>query len=186
MHHEVRVRRVSTDQLTDGELQALHRMLVAAFEDPAEPEAALTEDDWQHALGGIHVLAEVEGAIVAHASVVERELRVGPRPLRTGYVEAVATEPDARSRGLGTAVMEEIGVILREQYELGALGTGAHHFYERLGWRAWPGPTAVRTAAGEQRTSDADGFVMVLRTPATPPLDEAATLTCDWRPGDVW
>jgi len=27
---------------------------------------------------------------------------------------------------------------------------------------------------------------MVLRTPSTPALDEAAPISCDWRPGDVW
>ena len=186
MHYDVRLRRLSTDQLTDREAHSLRAMLVMAFHDPAEPEEAFSAEDWQHAIGGTHVLAEVEGAIVAHASVVERELRVAAEPLRTGYVEAVATAHDARGRGIGTAVMREIGAIVHEEYELGALGTGAHHFYERLGWRAWPGPTAVRTAGGEQRTSEDDGYIMVLRTPSTPPLDEAATLSCDWRPGDVW
>jgi aminoglycoside 2'-N-acetyltransferase I len=186
MHHDVRIRRIPTSELTDPELGQLHAMLIDAFDDPAEPEAALTEEDWQHALGGIHVLAEVDRRIVAHASVVERELHVGGRPLRTGYVEAVATVQDARGRGHGTAVMEEVGAIVRGGYELGALGTGASHFYERLGWRAWPGRLAVRTADGERRTPDEEGFVYVLRTPTTPPLDEAATLSCDWRPGDVW
>src|SRR5262249_11977229 len=143
-----------------------------AFDDPAEPEMALSEEDWVHALGGIHVLAEADGRIVAHGSVVERELQAGGRPLRTGYVEAVAAVRDARGRGYGTAVMEEIGAIIRGGYELGALGTGATHFYERLGWRAWPGPLAVRSAGGEQRTPDEEGSVFVLRTPTTPPLDE--------------
>jgi aminoglycoside 2'-N-acetyltransferase I len=186
MHHDPRVRRLSTDQLTEGEVHRLRTLLEAAFRDPAEPDEAFSDDDWQHALGGIHVLAESGGEIVAHASVVARDIRVGGRPVRTGYVEAVATAVEAQRRGFGTAVMAEIGAIIRESYELGALGTGAHHFYERLGWRAWPGPTAVRTPAGEQRTADADGNVLVLRTPATPPLDDGATLSCDWRPGDVW
>jgi aminoglycoside 2'-N-acetyltransferase I len=190
MHHEVRLRRLATADFTDRELEDLHALLIDAFidafDEPSEPEEAFSKDDWHHALGGVHVLAEVDGRIAAHASVVERELHVGGRPLRTGYVEAVATVREARGRGYGTAVMGEIGGIIREGYQLGALGTGADHFYERLGWRAWPGPTAVRTATGEQRTPDADRHVFFLRTPATPALDEEATLSCDWRPGDVW
>jgi len=186
MHHDVRIRRLGTAELTDPEVRHLRAMLVAAFHDPAEPEEAFSVEDWHHALGGVHVLAEIDGEIVAHASVVERELRVGGRPLRTGYVEAVATARDAWGRGFGTTVMMEIGTIIRDRHELGALGTGAQHFYERLGWRAWPGPTAVRTATGEERTPDADGYVLVLRTPTTPALDEGATISCDWRGGDVW
>ena len=39
---------------------------------------------------------------------------------------------------------------------------------------------------GDQPTPDVDGFIMVLATPTTPPLDLAAPISCDWRPGDVW
>jgi aminoglycoside 2'-N-acetyltransferase I len=186
MHHDLHVRRLLTDELSDDDVRQLRALLVAAFDDPDEPDEAFSEEDWQHGLGGTHVIADLDGRIVAHASVVERELRVGGRPIRTGYVEAVATARAEQGRGFGTAVMEEIDAIVRDGYELGALGTGAHHFYERLGWQVWPGPTAVRTLSGEQRTADDDGNILVLRTPTTPPLDEEATISCDWRPGDVW
>jgi aminoglycoside 2'-N-acetyltransferase I len=181
-----RIRRLATADLTPAEIAAILTMLVAAFDDPNEPEEAFSEDDWQHALGGVHVVAEVDGTIVAHASVVERELHAGGRALRTGYVEAVASVPARQGRGYGTAVMTEIGAIIREGFELGALGTGAHHFYERLGWHVWPGPTAVRTESGERRTPVEDGDILVLRTPTTPALDERSTLSCPWRSGDVW
>jgi hypothetical protein len=82
--------------------------------------------------------------------------------------------------------MAEIGAIIRQGFELGALGTGAHHFYERLGWHVWLGPTAVRIESGERRTPVEDGDILVLRTPTTPTLDERSTLSCPWRPGDVW
>jgi aminoglycoside 2'-N-acetyltransferase I len=71
-------------------------------------------------------------------------------------------------------------------YELGALGTGSQGFYERLGWFVWRGPSSVRRAGGEQPTPEEDGYIMALRTPATPPLDPEAPISCDWRPGDVW
>jgi aminoglycoside 2'-N-acetyltransferase I len=71
-------------------------------------------------------------------------------------------------------------------YELGALGTGEQAFYERLGWRTWHGPSAVRTDDGERPTPDDDGYLMVLATPASPPLDLDVSISCEWRPGDVW
>jgi aminoglycoside 2'-N-acetyltransferase I len=139
-----------------------------------------------HSLGGTHFVLELDGEIVAHASVVERELHVDGRPLRTGYVEAVATAPDRQGRGLGSVVMADVTSYVREQFELGALGTGRHSFYERLGWTAWKGPTSVRTADGTRRTPDEDGYVLVLPTRTSPPLDLAAPISCDWRAGDVW
>jgi aminoglycoside 2'-N-acetyltransferase I len=158
-------------------------LLWAAF--PAGEEG-FTEEDWEHGLGGMHFVLEVDGEIVTHASVVERELHVDGRPLRTGYVEAVATAPDRQGRGFGSSVMQDVTAFIRERFELGALGTGSHGFYERLGWLTWTGPTSVRTADGPRRTPDEDGYVMVLPTPASPPLDLTAPISCEWRPGDVW
>ena len=181
-----RPRRVATADLTTDDLAQIRRLLWAAFDDD-DPEEAFTEADWEHALGGVHVILDDDGAIVAHASVVTRELHVGGRPLRTGYVEAVATDPARQGRGLGTTVMREIGAIIRDRFELGALGTGEQGFYERLGWRIWRGASFVRASDGDRPTPDEDGFIMVLRTPLTPAdLDETDPISCEWRPGDVW
>jgi aminoglycoside 2'-N-acetyltransferase I len=75
---------------------------------------------------------------------------------------------------------------IRERYELGALATGSHAFYERLGWERWRGPSFVRTMTGQQRTPNEDGYILILRTPTTPPLDLTAPISCEWRPGDIW
>jgi aminoglycoside 2'-N-acetyltransferase I len=146
------------------------------------------DEDWAHAVGGRHVILGIDGAIVGHASVVERELHVAGRPIRTGYVEAVAIEPGRQGLGLGSTLMERVNTHVREHFELGALGTGRHSFYARLGWQTWRGPSSVRTATGELRTPDEDGYILVLETPSTPiqPLDLDAPISCDWRPGDVW
>jgi aminoglycoside 2'-N-acetyltransferase I len=178
-----RLRRVPTHELTAAELRAVRELLGAAF--PPGDEG-FTEDDWQHAIGGLHFLLELDGRLLAHASVVERKLHVGGQPLRAGYVEAVATHPDHQGRGLGTRVMREVGSYIKERFELGALGTGAHHFYERLGWRTWQGPTFVRSDDGTRRTPDEDGYILVLPTPSSPQLDLTVPLTCEWRRGDVW
>lgn len=176
-------RRIPTADLTAAEAAALRDLLWTAF---PPGEESFTEDDWDHALGGVHIVQEVGGRIVSHASVVERELHVAGRPLRTGYVEAVASDPAHQGRGYGTVVMRDVNAYIRDRFELGALGTGLHHFYERLGWVTWRGPSSVRTHDGLVRTADEDGSILVLRTPSSPDLDLIAPITCDWRPGDVW
>jgi aminoglycoside 2'-N-acetyltransferase I len=177
------VRRVASADLSASEVAIIRTLLWAAF--PPGDEG-MTEDDWKHALGGTHFILEFDGEIVAHASVVERELHVGGKPLRTGYVEAVATAPDRQGIGLGSRLMGEVTAWIRDRFELGALGTGRHSFYERLGWRTWAGPSSVRTPNGDRRTPDDDGYILVLATPSSPPLDPSAPISCDWRAGDVW
>jgi aminoglycoside 2'-N-acetyltransferase I len=180
----LRLRRVSTPELRPQEIAAIRALLVAAF-GPDEDER-FGDDDWDHALGGVHFVLELDGEIVAHASVVERDLHVDGRPLRTGYVEAVGTAPDRQGMGLGSLVMADVTSYIRDTYEVGALGTGRHHFYERLGWLTWRGPAFVRTADGIHRTPDEDGDILVLATLSSPPLDRGGSISCDWRRGDVW
>jgi aminoglycoside 2'-N-acetyltransferase I len=178
------IRRLATPELTPAEVAAIRAIMVEAF-GPDEDER-FGEDDWAHALGGGHVVLDLDGEIVSHAAVVEREIHVAGRPLRTGYVEAVATAPSRQGEGFGSLVIGEVNDIVRASYELGMLGTGRHRFYERLGWRTWRGPSSVRTSAGERRTPDEDGFLLVLVTPSSPPLDFDAPISCEWRAGDVW
>lgn len=177
------VRQMPSDDLRPHELDALRTLFDAAWLDDDE---RFTDEDWDHTFGGIHFVIEEDGLIVSHASVIERELRAGDHRLATGYVEAVATLPSHQRHGLGSAVMREAGACIDRTFQLGALGTGVHAFYERLGWIAWTGPTAVRTDTGLIPTPDEDGFVLVRLTPATPHLDLSATISCEWRPGDVW
>ena len=179
-----RLRRLSTPDLTASEVAAIRAIMDDAF-GPDEDER-FTDDDWHHAVGGLHFVLDVDGMIVTHASVVEREIHVADRPCRTGYVEAVATAPAAQDAGYGTLVMTEATAWIRERFELGCLGTGRHHFYERLGWLTWRGPTSVRTPDGLRRTAEDDGYLMVLPTHSSPALDLAAPISCEWRPGDVW
>jgi aminoglycoside 2'-N-acetyltransferase I len=177
------VRRVRSPELTPRELGALRAIFTAAWPNPDE---AFDEHDLEHAMGGLHFLVEIGGAIVTHACVVEREIHAGEHPLRTGYVEAVATHPAYEGRGYGSAAIADATRYVDETYELGALGTGRLGFYERLGWVTWRGPTGVRTGDGVVRTPEDDGYVMVRITPATPTLDLDTPITCDPRAGDVW
>jgi aminoglycoside 2'-N-acetyltransferase I len=175
------VRRVHSAELTPGEIEVLRGLFAAAW-----PRGQFDEVAWQHAQGGIHVLVEDDGEIRAHAAVVERDIEAAGHLLDTGYVEAVATWPEHERKGYGSAAMREIGRIVDERYELGALATGEHAFYERLGWRRWRGPTFVRQLDDVTRTPDEDGSILIWTTERTPPLDLAAEIICDWRVGPVW
>lgn len=179
-----RVRTASTDQLTPEGFDQINALCEAAF------RFAFAQV-WERVGQGIHVIAEVDGRVVSHAMLVDRRIYVGAEldtALDAAYVENVATLPEAQGRGHATAVMEEAGRIIGEEYEIGALGTRDPEFYLRLGWLPWAGPTFVRTPDGERvRTAGADGEVMVLRTARTPAgiaLEEP--IAVDWRAGEPW
>jgi aminoglycoside 2'-N-acetyltransferase I len=177
------VRRLPSDELGPERVTVLRELFRAAWE---ADEKGFTDDDWDHAVGGTHFILEQGETIMAHASVVERELDTGGRRLATGYVEAVATRPTHQGRGYGSAVMGEVNRYVDHAFELGGLGTGRISFYRRLGWVVWKGPTFVRTDSGLVRTADEDGYVLVRLTPTSPELDLSAPISCDWRQGDVW
>lgn len=178
-----RLRVLASTELTDAEIGAIRSILFEAFGDGEE---AFAEDDWTHALGGRHFVLDIADEIVAHASVVERELRIGDSPVRTGYVEAVATAPARQGLGLGSVVMEAVTAHVRASFDLGALGTGRHAFYQRLGWETWQGPAYVRTATGPVRTPEDEGYILVLRTPTSTPFSGREPLSCEVRIGESW
>lgn len=178
------LRVVLTDELEPGDVEAVTRLCRAAFNEP-------WDTNWEAVGPGIHVLAEADGALLAHAMIVDRQLFGGHEPdlaLDAGYVEWVATDPAHARQGHGTRVMGEIGRILRDEYALGALATGRAGFYERLGWETWRGPTFVLMPDGQRvRSAESDGDVMILRTPRTPvALDLAGPIAVEWRPVDPW
>ncbi|HEU0131031.1 MAG TPA: GNAT family N-acetyltransferase [Mycobacteriales bacterium] len=160
-------------------LAAVRAMVDAAFGD------GFTDDDWDHALGGTHVVLLDGDTVVAHAAVVPRTLVV-EATITAGYVEAVATRPDRQREGHGAAVMREAAAQIRAHYPLGVLSTSRHAFYERLGWERWRGKTFVRDGGTLRRTADEDAGIMVLRTALSATLDLASAMACDARAGDDW
>jgi aminoglycoside 2'-N-acetyltransferase I len=158
----IEIRTVHTSALGVQELRALRELLDAAF------DGDFTDDDFDHALGGMHAMARDGEA------------------LRTGYVESVAVHPGRRGGGVGARVMDELERIIRGAYEIGALGAAdtARAWYASRGWQRWSGTTSVVTPEGVRRTPDEDGAVYVL--PVTARLQPDGDLACDWRGGDVW
>ena len=181
---ETRVRALPTAELSDAETTAIQALMSAAFK--RDEHGGFTWDDWLHALGGVHLVLERDGGIVGHASVVQRALEISGRPIRTGYVEAVAILPSLQRVGLGSLLMRAVNEHVAAEYELGALGTGTQPFYQQLGWLIWQGPTSVRIDGRTEPTPDEDGYILVLPTPTSPPFELSEPISCEWRPGDAW
>ncbi len=173
------LRTAHTADLDTGTRAAARALLYDVFDD-------MTEDDWEHALGGVHALVWEGAELIGHASVIQRRLLTGGRALRAGYVEGVGVRADRRGRGHGAAMMDALERVARGAYDLGALGATdeAAAFYAARGWQLWQGPVSALTPDGIVRTEDEDGAIYVL--PLQVPLDLSAGLTCDWRDGDVW
>jgi aminoglycoside 2'-N-acetyltransferase I len=181
VHSQVHTARlIHTADLDTETRQSAYQLLVDAF------EGEFSDDDWDHALGGMHALVYYHGALIAHAAVVQRRLIYRGTPLRTGYLEGVAVREEWRGQGLGTALMDGAEQVIRGAYQLGALSPSdsARPLYLDRGWVQWRGPTSVLAPGGLTRTPEDDGAVFVL--PVSIELDAAADLVCDWRTGDVW
>ena len=174
------VRALPTSELSASTRPRLRRLLDASFSD------GFSDADWEHALGGWHVLVTEGARIVAHAAVGPRRLEIGDRSFAAGYVEAVATRPERQRRGLGSRAMTEAAAVLHREFEVGALSTGRHRFYERLGWERWCGPTYVRHGPNVRRTAGEDEGIMVLRFGVSARVVLGEAIVCDARAGDDW
>ena len=169
-----------TSALTTAQLHVVRALLDDVF------AGEMTDDDYEHALGGMHALLWDDGVLVGHGSVVLRRLLHGDRSLRTGYVEGVAVRADRRRRGHGARLMDALEQVVRGGYELGALASSdeALRFYAGRDWQPWTGTASVLAPSGIARTPDDEDCLFVL--PVTVDLDRSGDLACDWRGGDVW
>ena len=170
-----------SDQLDDACRPALRGLWDEAFGD------RFSDEDAQHAYGGVHVLAHDGGRIIAHASVVPRRIRFGDSPWRmVGYVEAVATRPDRQGEGIGRRVMATLQHESFSRWQVALLSTGrATGFYERLGWQRWLGLSYTDAAAGVVPDGEHGGIMILRADPAEVP-DLSVSVTCEDRAGDAW
>src|SRR3954454_19387274 len=141
---------VHTAFLAAGQRAAIRALLMTVF-----PEDS-TEDNLEHAFGGMHAMVWEDGDLVAHGSVVMRRLLHRGCPLRTGYIEGVAVRADRRRSGLGNAVMVNLERVVRGAYEIGALSASdvGIPLYEHRNWLRWSGTASVVTPAGVVHTPD--------------------------------
>ncbi|MCI0440555.1 MAG: GNAT family N-acetyltransferase [Chloroflexi bacterium] len=133
---------------------------------------------------GEHLLGSHAGLLVSHLMWVTRWLQpAGMQPLRTAYVELVATAPEHQRQGYATRLLEAFPSLVQD-YDVAALAPTTERLYARLGWRFWQGPLAVRRE-GKLMPTPAER-VMFLHLPRTPALDDMRTLSVEWRPGELW
>lgn len=163
--------------LSAAESTEITTLCSLAYDEDAEPWLTPLLDP-------VHVIGRIDGRMVSHAAWVERWLQPdGLAPLRTAYIEAVATHPDGQGRGHGSQVMATLPALLGA-FDIAALSPSDAGFYARLGWEPWRGPLSVRTPEGLVVSEDEE--VMILRLPRTPPLDLTVGLSIEERAGEVW
>ena len=175
MSDQLRIEVVSSESLSGDDRENIIALCSRAYEEDFEllPFGEAT-----------HVLGYYAGRLASHAMWVTRWLQPGNEPpLCTAYVEAVATESEYRNRRFATRVMERLAESIVD-FDLGALSPAETSLYSRLGWTFWQGPLFIRTSG--ELLSTPDERVMVLRLPKTPPLDIEASLSAEWRHGELW
>ena len=105
------------------------------------------------------------------------------QPMRTAYIEMVATEKISRRRGLATAIMKRVADEIQD-FDLATPSPFSVAYYERLDWQLWHGPLFIRTDSGIIPTPREE--VMILRRPRTPNLNINDPLSAEWREGELW
>jgi GNAT superfamily N-acetyltransferase len=116
------------------------------------------------------VLVENNGAVIAHAGVVDRIIRAGDQPLRVAGVQNVFVLPEFRGRGwmrrLMTALTEEAH---QRNYDAGLLFCTLDIAcrYQRLGWLLLERPLTRIDEEGRERPLPSGNYILfhpLLRT----------------------
>ena len=97
------------------------------------------------------------------------------QPMRTAYIEMVATEKISLRRGLATAIMKRVADEIQD-FDLATPSPFSVAYYERLDWQLWPGPLFIRTGSGVIPTPEEE--VMILRLPRTTKLEYQRPIIC--------
>ena len=169
---------VAAARLSPTERQAIISLCTHAFE---EDFTALFETFHR----ATHVVAQLGPSLVSHALWVTRRLQVASStPMRTAYVEAVATHKAHRGCGYASRVMNRLRQEIID-HDLGGLSPSDPGFYQTLGWELWQGPLFIRKS-GKLLPSPQEEQVMIIRLPGTPALDLTAPLSAEWREGELW
>lgn len=175
---DLRIECIGSDGLPAGELAAIVAMCELAYE---EPLSALFASYGP----GTHLIGRRDGLVVSHLMWVTRWLQpAGMAPLRTAYIEMVASHPAHQGQGYATRLMKQVPGWLENAFELAALCPADTSLYSRLDWVFWRGPLYVRLDGRLLPTPDER--VMILPLDKTPALNLDAGLSAEWRTGELW
>jgi aminoglycoside 2'-N-acetyltransferase I len=133
-----------------------------------------------------HILGRLNGKLVSYVAFITRWLQMGNKPLmRAAYIEGLAADLEYRNKGFASQIMNRAAAEIQD-FDIAALSTGSHGFYERLGWKIWEGPLYARKEIELIAMPEEQGCVMVYALPKTPPLDITAPLSIEWRALEPW
>ena len=148
-------------------------------------EGDFSSEDWEHTFGGKYFIGYLGDAIIAHGSVVPRNMFIDGEAMTVGYVEAIAVLPSHWQQGFGTQLMQQITKFCKDNYELSMLSTDENQFYKRLGWCQFQGESFARTGELEVRTFEEDEGLMLLHG-RNSQIREIQRAVCESRSGDDW
>ncbi len=138
------LRRVA--DLTAGEQAAVRTLALAVY--PPEVSAAWPGRaiEWAAHQWGV-VGRDAEGAALCYVGVVLHDARWNDRAVRVGGIGGVKTHPASRRLGLATTAIRRALDFFHGQgdvhFGLLVCEPGLVPFYERLGWRKFPGDLLV-------------------------------------------
>jgi len=174
----IQIIRVSDSELVSLTEVNLRALLADAF------EGDFSQEDWEHTNGGLRFLGYLGAELVAHGSVIRRNVRIDEEDLKIGYVEGLAVAPLYWRRGFGSKLMSEITSYCKTEFRISMLSTGEKDFYRKLGWLDFEGDSYVFRNGVEVRTADEDEGLMYL--PRSVGSLSLAKVVCEAREGDDW
>ena len=151
-----------------GDHPMIHRFLVSVFHRPSQVEfqAQLEEPSYEPM---DRLLIKDGDHIVAHARLLNREMRYGRLVLPVGIIADLATLPEYRGRGCGSVLLAAARrAMLQNGSALGLLETDQPRFFIRRGWvvngrhsYSAAGPRRILSYL-KQREAEAGGLIRSL------------------------
>ena len=117
-----------------GDHPAIFRFLQNIFRLPTSTDYAAQLEDPQYEPRD-RIVAKLGNQIIGHARVQMRDIQFGDVQIPVGFLCEMATAPEFRKQGIGTALLEQAEQLMLEQGAiLGILRTPAGSFYRDHGW----------------------------------------------------
>ncbi len=170
-----------TSQLSSVEKEQIYQLLFQVF------KQGFSREDFDHTLGGMHILAYDNHQLIGHVAIVQRSVIVDCSPFRIGYLEGLGVAEAYRRQGIGRKLMEQSSEIIVNSHDFGLLSASEEGLplYQSLGWKIWTGELYESNRESYQRSFDDEGSVLFWAAPSQS-IAATSPLYCDYRSGDQW